>query len=383
MTAPFYPTGVFGDEVGFLVILVLGFFFGFFLERAGFASARKLAGMFYFKDFAVLRVMFTAVVVCMLGLLYLNSLGWIEWEAVNVPATYLGAHIFGGLLLGVGFIVGGYCPGTSVVAAASGKVDALAYIGGVMFGTAIFGLSYDDIQPLYHWGDRGVVYLSDFTGLSSGVLAFLIVAIALAAFTATEIADRRKKRPSAEGGRTWTLQVTWQRAAAVALVVLAFGLMSAQSIASASGAKKLTQLVNAGESVLSPTELDQWFKDKKPVQVVDLRDPASYARFHLPSAVNIPLELIMLAELPQDMPIVLYDEHGTRSGQAWALLASSGAQAHILDDGVSGWRREVLKEVSADPAEDEAHSNVAPPPPSAAPGIKIPIRRFKKGSSCS
>jgi uncharacterized protein len=383
MTAPFYPTGVFGEEIGFLVILVLGFFFGFFLERAGFGSARKLAGIFYFKDFAVLRVMFTGIVICMLGLLYLNSLGWIEWEAVNVPATYLGAQIVGGLLLGVGFIVGGYCPGTSIVAAASGKIDALFYIGGVLFGTAIFGLSFDDIQPLYMWGAQGVVYLSDYTGLASGTLGFLILLIALSAFAATELVDRRQSRPTGEGPRRWTLEITWQRAVAAGLVVMAFGLMSAQSIAGESSTKKLTAMLTSGENLIAATELDKLINDGKRVTVIDLRAPGAYAAYHVPGSLNLPMEYVAQAQLPEGVPVVLYSEHGTIAGQAWALMASSGIEAKILADGMHGWRREVLKEIGSEPKEKEAQPAGAAPPPPPATGIKIPIRRFKKGSSCS
>ena len=71
MTAPLYATGAIGEEAGFIAIFFLGLFFGFFLERAGFGSARKLTSIFYFKDWSVLRVMFTAIVVtrALLGVL--------------------------------------------------------------------------------------------------------------------------------------------------------------------------------------------------------------------------------------------------------------------------------------------------------------------------
>jgi uncharacterized protein len=91
-----------------LVSLTLGFFFGFFLERAGFSSARKLTDQFYFKDFAVLKVMFTAILVAMLGIAYFAMLGWLDMSQVFVTQTFIGPELAGGLLLGAGFIVGGY-----------------------------------------------------------------------------------------------------------------------------------------------------------------------------------------------------------------------------------------------------------------------------------
>ena len=106
MTAPYADS--FSLLTYLVVAVVLGFFFGFFLERAGFSSAVKLTSQFYFKDFAVLKVMFTAIVVAMLGIAYLSLIGWLDMGRVYVPATFLWPQLTGGLLLGAGFIVGGY-----------------------------------------------------------------------------------------------------------------------------------------------------------------------------------------------------------------------------------------------------------------------------------
>jgi hypothetical protein len=106
MSAPFFP--MFSQTMYVIVSLLLGFFFGFFLERAGFSSAKKLTAQFYFKDFSVLKVMFTAIVVTMLGVAYLAAAGWLDMSQVYVPLTFLWPQIAGGLLLGAGFIIGGY-----------------------------------------------------------------------------------------------------------------------------------------------------------------------------------------------------------------------------------------------------------------------------------
>jgi len=108
MNGPLVPSGFLTPEVGLVFALVTGLLFGFFLERAGFGSAKKLTAMFYFQDFAVLRVMFTAVVVSVVGLLLLGGLGQIDFKLLAVPATYLWPQALGGLLIGIGFIVGGY-----------------------------------------------------------------------------------------------------------------------------------------------------------------------------------------------------------------------------------------------------------------------------------
>lgn len=221
MMAPLYATGAIGEEAGFIAIFFLGLFFGFFLERAGFGSSKKLTSIFYFKDWAVLRVMFTAIVVAMLGLLYFTGIGWMEADAVTQKETFLGAQIVGGLLLGAGFIIGGYCPGTSAVAAASGKLDAVAYIAGMLFGTFVFASGYDWLQPLYQWGAMGVKTLPEVLGWQPGLVAAVVVLMAVGAFAATEIWGN----PTIDRSRAWQLRLAPQTAAAALAVVLAFGLV--------------------------------------------------------------------------------------------------------------------------------------------------------------
>lgn len=108
MKGPLIPNGLLTPEFGLVFAVAAGILFGFFLERAGFGSPRKLTAMFYFRDFAVLRVMFTAVVVAMVGLLLLAGIGQIDFTQLAVPATYLWPQALGGLIIGIGFVVGGY-----------------------------------------------------------------------------------------------------------------------------------------------------------------------------------------------------------------------------------------------------------------------------------
>ncbi len=108
MKGPLIPNEVLSPELGLVFAVVAGVLFGFFLERAGFGSPKKLTAIFYLQDFAVLRVMFTAVVVAMVGLLFLGGIGRIDLESLAIPATYLWPQALGGLLIGIGFVVGGY-----------------------------------------------------------------------------------------------------------------------------------------------------------------------------------------------------------------------------------------------------------------------------------
>ncbi|MGA7305087.1 MAG: YeeE/YedE thiosulfate transporter family protein, partial [Rhodothermales bacterium] len=142
MNAPFYKFGAFGDEFSLVVAVIIGVLFGFFLERAGFGNGRKLAAQFYFRDMAVFKVMFSAIVTAMLGVFYLSWAGLLDIELVYVGTTYLYPQLLGGLLLGIGFILGGYCPGTSIVAVATGRLDAVMFAIGVFLGILGFGEAY-------------------------------------------------------------------------------------------------------------------------------------------------------------------------------------------------------------------------------------------------
>ena len=184
MTAPFLGSLSTGAFV--TLSLVLGFLFGFFLERAGFSSALKLTAQFYFKDFAVLKVMFTAIVTAMLGLAWFAALGWLDLSQVYIPPSFIWPQIAGGLLLGAGFIVGGYCPVTSVAAAAVGKIDALFFIAGIFAGIFLFGAGVPHFAAFNVSGSLGPLTLPMLFNVNTGAVVFLVVLVAVGAFWASE-----------------------------------------------------------------------------------------------------------------------------------------------------------------------------------------------------
>ena len=182
MMTPLYKYGFFGEEFSLLVAFVLGLGFGFFLERAGFGSARKLAAQFYLYDMSVFKVMFTAIVTAMLGVTYLGWIGVLDLDLVYLVPTYLGPQIVGGLVLGVGFVVGGYCPGTSVAALATGRVDAMAYALGIFAGTFVYAEVYPAIKGFVNADAMGQVTLPEVFGLPWGLVVFVVVIIAVLGF---------------------------------------------------------------------------------------------------------------------------------------------------------------------------------------------------------
>jgi uncharacterized membrane protein YedE/YeeE len=188
--APFYKYGFFGDEMSLVLAFVLGTGFGFFLERAGFGSARKLAAQFYLYDMSVFKVMFTAIVTALLGVTYLGWIGWLDLGLVYLVPTHLVPQIVGGLVLGVGFVIGGYCPGTSVASLATGRIDGLVYAFGIGAGTLVYAEVYPAIKDFVNSNDMGQVTLPQVLNLPWGLVVFAVVVIAVAGFSAATIIER-------------------------------------------------------------------------------------------------------------------------------------------------------------------------------------------------
>lgn len=190
MNAPFYKFGAFGDETSLIVAFLIGLAFGVCLERAGFGSARKLVAQFYLTDLAVFKVMFTAIVTAMLGLFYLGWIGILDLSLVYLTPTNLAPQVVGGLLLGFGFIIGGYCPGTSVVAAGTGRIDGMVFVGGVVAGILLYGEGYPLLASFVESTDMGTVTLPGFFNLHYGLVVFAVVLMALGGFWAAGKAEQ-------------------------------------------------------------------------------------------------------------------------------------------------------------------------------------------------
>jgi hypothetical protein len=191
MSAPFFKYGLFGDEASLLWAFAIGIGFGFFLERAGFGSARKLVAQFYLTDLAVFKVMFTAIVTAMLGVTYLAWMGVLDLAQVYLVPTYWAPQVVGGLLLGAGFVIGGYCPGTSMAAVATGRIDGMVYALGIGAGTLTFAVSFPLLRSLYLAGSAGELTLPQLLHLPYGVMVFGVVLMALGGFYGAGLIERR------------------------------------------------------------------------------------------------------------------------------------------------------------------------------------------------
>ena len=184
MTAPWIEAAASGPALATAV--GVGVAFGAALERAGLGSARKLVGQFYGTDLTVCKVMFSAILVAMLGAFWLARLGVLDLSRVDVPETWLVPQLVGGLVFGAGMATAGLCPGTSCVAAASGRGDGIAVLLGIFTGVLVTGLAFAPLRGLYEITARGPLTVPGWLEVPYGAVVLAVVAIALVGFRVAE-----------------------------------------------------------------------------------------------------------------------------------------------------------------------------------------------------
>ena len=185
----------FPEWLNLLVGFIIGIGFGFALEQAGFSSSRKLAGMFYGYDTTVLKVFFTAAIVALVGSQFLSFFGLLDLSLVFVNPYYIGASLIGGVIMGAGFIMGGFCPGTGICALSIGKIDAFVFLFGGLFGAFLFAETWPLVEPLAMCGYKGPAKVDEWLGVSPGVFTFILIAAAALLFWIAELAEKKFSRP--------------------------------------------------------------------------------------------------------------------------------------------------------------------------------------------
>lgn len=174
-----------------VIALLIGVGFGFALEQAGFSSSHKLAGMFYGYDTTVLKVFFTAAIVALVGAQLFSYFGLIDLDKVFVNNYYIMPAIVGGVIMGLGFIMGGFCPGTGFSAVAIGKIDALFYLLGGLTGAFLFAELYPIIAVFANRGYRGPAKVNEWLGISPALFTAILIVIASIMFWIAEIAEKK------------------------------------------------------------------------------------------------------------------------------------------------------------------------------------------------
>ena len=196
---PLSVNGIISENTNLFLAFIIGIGFGFVLEQSGFSSSRKLAGVFYGYDTVVLKVFFTAAITAMLGLLFFSLFGWVDLNLVYVNPTYLTSAIVGGIIMGAGFIMGGFCPGTGLCALSIGKIDAMVFFLGGLTGAFLFAETYPFIQKLANGSYKGPVKINEVMGISPGLFTFLLIVAAAGMFWVAELAEKKFARPDISG----------------------------------------------------------------------------------------------------------------------------------------------------------------------------------------
>jgi len=348
----------------YLVFGVIGFAFGYTLEMAGFGDSRKLAGQFYFRELTVLKVMFTAIAVAMVLLFGAVGLGVIDFNQVWVNPTYLGSGIVGGLIMGVGFIVGGFCPTTSLASASTGKIDGMMFMAGGFVGAFLFG----ETEFLFdHWyntaGYLGRLTLDQVFGVSAPTVVLIVVAAALFMFWGAEQLERifghkdlaREPRLRRVGAGAL---------AAAAVAGLAIGVPSieeryqrvsfkrTETVTPADGKPQaVTRVLGADEMLaqrrvfVSPAEAykARYQQAIKPVYL-DVRSEAEFNLYHIADALHVPLARLpaivpdLLAESPANTVFITIGNDEATAVKAWKLLVASRVpNVYVLEGGVNRW----------------------------------------------
>jgi rhodanese-related sulfurtransferase len=339
---PLIVTDLFGRYGGYFVYLLIGFAFGYVLEISGFGNSKKLAAQFYFKDMTVLKVMFTAIVVAMVLIFTASAVGLLDYNLLWVNPTYLWPGIVGGLIMGIGFIIGGFCPGTSLVSAATLKIDGFFFVFGVVFGIFLFGETVDFFDIFWNSSYMGRLTIPDWLGVSTGVVVLGIVLMAVFMFLGAEQLERifGKKDPK---------KAPKVRFVGAAVLVLAGILLI--FIGQPSFVDRWNNMADEKEALLEeravyihPAELLNTMHDHKlNLVMIDVRDEADYNLYHIADSERVdPDELIrIVTELhlePANTVFVLMSNDETAATEAWKILvAESVPNVYILEGGINNW----------------------------------------------
>lgn len=290
--APLVPN-IISNEFNLVIALLAGIGFGFVLEQAGFSSTKKLVGLFYGYDFTVLKVFFTAGVTAMIGVLLFAHWGVLDLSMIYINPTFLWSALVGGAVMGAGFIIGGFCPGTSVCAAAIGKLDGIAFVAGSALGILAFAEGYPVFKNIYLAEDWGGVLVNEQLGMSKIVFATILTAVAFSAFYVTHLIENRVNKYKSEIPHS--RMIKYGAAGTLAFVIL--GLIAFSPSKEEVISKRISNFEGKKFNEVTADELAfEIANNNYKINVIDVRSPEEFKQYHLPLAINIPFEEITSQE---------------------------------------------------------------------------------------
>ena len=366
MTAfPLPLTELLGQYGSYFIYLLVGLAFGAVLETAGFGNSKKLAAQFYFRDLTVFKVMFTAIIVAMTLIFLSSAVGLLDYSLIWVPPTYLWPGIVGGLIMGVGFIVGGFCPGTSLVGMATGKVDGFFFVMGVLAGIFLFGETVADFAVFFESSYMGRFTLPELFGLSYGSVVLLVVVFAVLMFAGAEKIEKFMGGETAQHAPRWAMPAS-AALIALAALTLVIGQPDNDDRWKMIEAEKTKQL-DEREVQIVPAELLSLIHDSKIKTVMlDVREEQHYNQFHILGARHLAREDIVASARefmfePANTVFVVMSNDESAATEAWKMLkAESVPNVYILEGGVNNWIRTYADEEFVQERLIRKHQNEQP-----------------------
>jgi hypothetical protein len=283
---------IISNEFNLIIALFAGIGFGFVLEQAGFSSTKKLVGLFYGYDFTVLKVFFTAGVTAMIGVLLFGQIGILDLTLIYINPTFLWSALVSGAIMGLGFIIGGFCPGTSVCAAAIGKLDGLAFVFGSGLGVLIFAEGYPIFEKIYLAESWGPVLMNEKLGMSKILFAFLLSAVAFISFYLTRMIENRVNGIHSKLPKNKV--IIYSSSVGFAFLVLTVIAITPDS-KNRMEARVYDALSQADlRSVEVPADklVNEIVNNYYRINIIDVRTPEAFKAYHLPFAINIPIDKI-------------------------------------------------------------------------------------------
>ena len=348
MTAPFNQIELSGQDLSLPVAFIIGISFGFFLEKGGLGSSKKLTGQFYFTDMTVFKVMFTAIITAMCGLFILSWSGFLDLPMIKFTPTYGVPYLFAGLIFGSGFVIGGLCPGTSCVSAVTGRIDGIVVMVGILAGIFIFGETFESFSGFLYSTPMYQISIPEFFKTSYGLSVFLIVIIAIAGFMGAEKLEKIISIKSGiEANSLKPAAKKFNRFLAACAVILAVAILFLGDPYKPSFNNVKTagiSLAKKGVRIISSEDLAKMFLTRDSVFIiVDLRTPEEFESYHIPSAINLdhnqPLD-----ELKDSGVKVIFYSDGNRIDKEILsnLAAGSESNFYFLNYGIRGWLEDIV-----------------------------------------
>lgn len=339
---------IINNNLNLIVALVIGIFFGAILEQAGFSTSKKLVGLFYGYDFTVLRVFFTAGLVAMIGVMGLAHFGLLDMNLVYINSTFLWSAIIGGLIMGLGFVVGGFCPGTSICAAAIGKIDAMIFIVGAFLGVLIFAEGYPIFEPLYKAANLGNPRIFETLGISQNLFAFILVTFALLAFWLASIVENRVngiKKPAFRF-TPYYLSIT---AVGIIMALSAFVFPERKaSLLELIEDNKFVQSYNISEMTVDEFAFRIMDERDTKLQIIDFRDANEFSKMSLPKSTSFTLDNLFEKEpdkvlsVRHKINVFVADDELTERKMAIIASELGYKRIKILQGGLNAFREQIL-----------------------------------------